>query len=105
MRKFTLVSPALWKSKRFLALSDSEKLLFTYYLTCHHQNCAGSFQLPDAYACADLGWPTDKYAAARHALIEASLIQFDHDTSELIVERWFQHSSPTNPKHYLGVVR
>jgi hypothetical protein len=105
-RKFSLVSPALWRPGRFLSLTSSDaKVLHLYLLTSDHQTSAGCFRLPDGYACADLHWPMEQYQAARDALIEAGLIMADRETAEIYIERWFNHCPPTNEKHAAGTRR
>lgn len=101
-----MVSVAVWDSKRFRSLpTDSARLFYLYSLSNVHQNSAGCFRLPDGYACDDLCWSAEKYREAREANIAAGLIQFDAETSEILVERWFKHSPPTNEKHNLGIAR
>lgn len=106
MRVFSKISPALWQSKRFARLkSDNAKLLFMYLLTCTHQNSAGCYHLPDGYACSDLDWSQEKYSAALDFLVEAKLIQFDPECEDVMIERWFKHNPPMNPKHQKGIER
>ncbi|WP_185982840.1 hypothetical protein [Aureimonas mangrovi] len=104
-REFTKVSPNLWRSRRFIGLTDAGKVLYAYLLTCEHQNSTGCFRLPDGYACADLQWLSEKYAGARDELVEADLIAIDLELSLIFVRRWFKHSPPMNPKHAQGTVK
>ena len=105
-RQFSKVSPAVWRSKRFTDLADPwAQLLYVYFLTCEHQNSAGCFRLPDGYASADLGWPVDAYQAARSMLVNAGLITFDAETSEIYVDRWFKHNPAMGDKHATGAGR
>lgn len=105
-RQFSKVSPAVWRSGRFVGLGDdTAQLLYIYFLSCEHQTSAGCFRLPDGYACSDLGWALDKYAKARAKLMKAELITFDPMTSEIFIDRWFKHSPPTNEKHAQGSLR
>lgn len=105
-RKFTPVSPAIWRPGRFMSLASSDaKLLHFYLMTNEHQNSAGAYRLPDGYACADLGWTPEKYRQYRAELVEACLIDFDDATSTVYIEQWFKHSPPQNDKHALGTRR
>lgn len=105
-RKFSKVSPALWRSGRFATLPTKEaKLLYLYFLTSEHQTSAGAFRIPDGYACEDLGWERKDYHEARQCLIDGEMIVFDADTEEVFVLRWFKHNPPTNPKHRAGTER
>lgn len=102
-RKFTPVSPAIWHSKRFRELDSDGRLLMHYYLTCKHQNSSGCFQLPDGYACDDLGWDRDRYLEARDCLLEVGLILFDQETSEVYPDGWFRFCAPANKSHSMAI--
>lgn len=102
-RQFSMVSPAIWRSRRFLALStDKCRLLLLFYITCSHQNSAGCYRIPEGYACTDLGWPTDEYKSARQELVAADLVAYDDETEEVFVTGWFRVSPPTNKSHAQG---
>lgn len=105
-REWSKVSPALWRSPRFLGLQGSdERLLLVYYMTGDHMNSSGCYRLPDGYAIADLGWTLERYRTARDLLVAAGLISFDRITEEVFVNRWFKHNPPTNAKHAKGARR
>lgn len=105
-RQFSKVSPAVWRSSRFAGLESSDaKLLYLYFLTCEHQNSAGTYRIPDGYASTDLGWELKRYRDARTSLIEVELIAFDPACSTVYIERWFQHNPPMNDKHAQGTLR
>jgi hypothetical protein len=106
VRKFSLVSPRLWTSKRFTSLpSDDGRLLYFYLLTCGHQTSIGAYPLPDAYACADLQWGLQRYQSAREELVKAELIVFDAEVSIVAIRRWFKHNPVANDKHRKGALR
>lgn len=104
-RRFTMVSRQIWRSGRFLAVSAEAKVLHFFYMTCEHQNFAGTFRLPDGYALADLNWTADQYQQARQELVQADLIAFDAETSEVYLRRWFQHCRPKGVKQEEGTRR
>ncbi len=104
LRDFTKVSPSLWHSERFNSLkSDDARLAFLYILTSEHQNSAGCYRLPDAYAAADLRWSVERFQKARFELAEADLIVYDMKSSVVMVRNWFHHNPPMNPKHRKGI--
>jgi hypothetical protein len=106
MRNFSLVSPRLWNSQRFIGLpSDNARLLYLYLLTCRHQTSIGAYHLPDAYACADLGWDLERYLSSREELVRADLIAFDPEVGVIAVRRWFKHNPISNEKHRMGALR
>lgn len=105
-REFTKVSPNVWRSQRFRNLVTSDaQLLYLYFLTCEHQNSAGCFRIPDGYACADLGWGNERYAAAREILVTGDMVSFDPVGDVIYIHRWFKHSPPMNDKHAQGTRR
>lgn len=97
--QFSKVSPALWRSKRFLALSSEERLLLLYYIASRHQTSAGCYRIAEGYACSDLGWDPERYRAARMPLVESGLILFDETTEEVFVPGWFKVCAPNNQRH------
>lgn len=102
-RQFSMVSPAIWRSRRFLSLStDKCRLLLLFYITCSHQNSAGCYRIPEGYACTDLGWGTEEYTASRSELINSGLISYDDATEEVFINGWFRVSPPTNKSHAQG---
>lgn len=101
-REFTKVSPAVWASARFHALTDRGRLLYLYFITNQHINSSGVYRLPDAYAASDLGWSVEDYRAERTTLVGANLVDFDPETSEAMIERWFRYNPPMNDKHATG---
>ncbi len=106
MREYSKVSPNVWQSERFNNLpSDDGRLLYLYLLTCSHQNSAGTYRLPDGYACVDLRWKPERYHNARAELVAADLIAFDDLASVVMICRWFRHNPPMSEKHLIGIER
>ncbi|TPJ85524.1 hypothetical protein FJ434_16500 [Mesorhizobium sp. B2-5-13] len=101
-RQFHKVGPDVWRSRRFLALTNDQRLLWFYFSTGPHQTSAGCCKVPPAYAVADLGWTMEQYQGCLSALVAGGLIDHDPDTDEIFVCRWFQTSPPTNGKHAAG---
>ena len=104
-RKFTMISPALFKSQRYLSASSQGRELFFYCLAGPHQTMIGCFRAPDLYIAADLGWKPVAVREELDALVKLGLIAADQATQEIMVERWFQHSQITTGKHKEGVRR
>lgn len=106
-RDFSKVSPALWRSPRFQALSDREQKTFLYFITNSHIDSSGVYHLPDLYACSksDLNMDLPEYEAARAGCIEAGMIDYDPDHSVILIDRWFKHNPPTSPDYATGVLR
>lgn len=106
MRVFTKLAPEIWLSNRFNALGAEAKLLLLYLLTNTHQNSSGCYRLPAGYACDDLGgWSIENYRKALDELRANTFILTDEQTTEVFIDKWFQHNPPMNPKHLLGTKR
>jgi hypothetical protein len=106
-RNFSKVSPSLWRSLRFQALSDRNQKTFLYFITNSHIDSSGVYHLPDLYACSssDLNMDLVEYGAARAACIEAGMIDYDPEHSVILIERWFKHNPPTSHDYATGVLR
>ena len=104
-REFSKVSPALWRSGRFMALDDAGKVQFVYFITNAHVNSSGVYHLPDGYACSDLQCSLEQYTQIRERLVAAGMVDWDEDYSLILIERWFKHNGPTNDDHATGTLR
>lgn len=104
-RDFNMVSPAVWGSERFAALPTPAKLSFMYLLTSPHQNSAGGYRLPAAYAAADMGCEAAEFTTALKAITDAGLAIYDDATKEVYLTGWFKHCPPTNQKHAKGTMK
>ena len=104
-RSFTKVSPAVWRSRRFIGLPDEAKVGFLYLLSNAHVTSAGVYELPRGYACSDLAWTEAAYLSVIEELVSAGLIDHDPDSDVILIERWFKHNPPANDDHATGTRR
>lgn len=105
MREFSKVSPTVWRSRKFKALTDETvKLTYLYLLTCPHGNSAGCFDLPAMYACADLDIKEPAYRKALDVLRRVGLIDFDEHDETILLVNWATFNEPTNAKHAMGLL-
>jgi len=102
MREFTKLSPTIWTSKVFQALTVRERNQFLYLLAGPHQTSAGCCHVPESYACGDLGYKPLEYRNNNVRLQAVQLIEFDPETSEVLVVGWFKDNPPMNDKHRKG---
>lgn len=98
-----MVSPMLWRSKRFKELSKDAQLVFFYLLTCEHQNMAGVYRLPIAYGAHDLGWIEDEFMIGIEEVIAKGLVRRDAATDEVMIAQWFKFNIPKGVKTIKGV--
>jgi hypothetical protein len=104
-RDFSKVSPLIWRSSRFRGLSDAGKIGFFYLISNAHVTSAGVYELPDGYACADLGWSPERYADVCSELEAAEMIDRDPVRDIVLIERWFKHNPPMSADHATGCRR
>lgn len=101
-REFSKVSPLLWRSNRFMSLTDVGKVTYVYFITNAHVNSGGIYVLPDGYACADLRCSQEAYEETRAEIIGAGMLDHDPAHGVVLIERWFKHNPPMNDKHAKG---
>ena len=95
-----------WTDKRFRSLASSDaRFLLLYFMLTPHQNSSGCYRIPVGYATADLNWSAERYQAVRVELIEAGMILYDDETSEIFIVDWFTHNPAMNDKHAKGCKR
>jgi hypothetical protein len=102
MREFTKLSPTIWTSKVFQALTVRERNQFLYLLAGPNQTSAGCCRVPESYACGDLGCKPIDYRNINVRLQDVQLIEFDTETSEVLITGWFKDNPPMNDKHRKG---
>lgn len=95
-KQYRKVSQIIWKSKRFLNLSDQGKLLQFYLMTCLGQNATGLVYKPDGHIISDLGWDQQTLSRARDELLKNDLIVYDEISDDYYICRHFKHNSPDN---------
>jgi hypothetical protein len=105
MREFTKLSPRIWHSKGFQALSHREQLQYLFLYGGPHQNSSGCFYVSAAHASADLKCKTADYLRTNLKLVSCELIRFDEDTSEVMIEEWFRSNAPMNDRHRVGTLK
>src|ERR1700743_3730691 len=99
MRDFTKLSPGIWIMKEFQSLSPRARNQYLYILGGPHQTSAGCYHLSENYAYRDVAVKPGDYRAINNNLKSIDLIEFDTDTSEVLVVGWFHDNPPMNDKH------
>lgn len=97
MRDYGKVHTTFWSSGTLKALDADAKLLALYLLTSPHTTMTGAFRLPDAYACEDLGWDTQRFRNGIETLSRAGFVKVDSATRWLWVVNFTRFNKPENP--------
>lgn len=101
-RQFSMISPALWTSKRFRGLSPGAQLGLLYIMSGPHSDSIGCYRLPNSYACGDRSIEAETWRAYLDELKEADCILTDTGAEYVLVRRWFKHNPLKNLDHAKG---
>lgn len=99
MRDFNKVNPSLWGSQKFSKLSQADKLLYFYFLTCPHSNSAGFFRCPIGYMTSDLKMEEETLRKGIERVCDTLLIGYDFNEETVLLYQWFRFNPPSNPNH------
>lgn len=97
MARYARVFTQFWTDEKIVSLTEDERTLFLYLLTCPHGNMIGAFVLPSFYGCADLRWPADRYEAALKTLLERRLVKRDEAVQLIWLPNYLKHNPLENP--------
>lgn len=98
-----MVSPRVWRSRRFKSLSKNAQLLFLYLVTSEHQTMAGAYRLLPEYGAADLRWSIEEFSSTLEEVQTSGLVLYDHETTEVMIEGWFKFHPPTGKMTTKGI--
>jgi hypothetical protein len=90
------VAVKIWADERFHRLKNDERLFFIYLLSNPHRTLVGFYVLPLKYASADLGWEMSTVRRCMQVLTKARLIDYDFDTSAVLLLNSLKYQSPEN---------
>jgi hypothetical protein len=97
MRDYGKVHTAFWASDTLRSLDADAKLLALYLLTSPHTNASGAFRLPDAYACDDLGWDSERLRNGFETLSTSGFSVRHESTGWVWVCKFGEWNKPDNP--------
>src|SRR4249919_152895 len=95
MRDYGKVHTSFWASDTLRDLDADAKLLALYLLTSQHTHMAGVFNLPDAYACHDLGWTSERLSNGFATLCESGWLR--RDRGWVWIVKFSKFNQPDNP--------
>jgi hypothetical protein len=97
MRDYGKVYTAFWTSEDVLAMSEDERTLALYLLTCPHGNMLGCFRLPNAYASDDLKWDMERVSKGFSGLVAKGYIYRCERSFWLVIKRYLKWNQFENP--------
>lgn len=105
MRDYGKIHTSFWSSETLRGLDTDAKLLAVYLLTSPHTNASGAFRLPDAYACDDLGWDSERLRNGFETLSSRSFVRRCAATSWVWVCKFGEWNKPDNPNIKKAIVK
>lgn len=105
MRDYGVIHRGFWVNEEIRSAGDDARTLAAYLLTSPHTTALGAFRLPDAYACDDLGWTSERLRNGFEALSRIGFIRYDSATRWVWVVKFLEWNKPANPNIWKAVAR
>lgn len=97
MRDYGKVHSSFWSSDTIRSMSEDGRTLAIYLLTSPHSTIAGTFRLPDGYACEDLQWDTQRVIKGFGELFDKGFANRCETTKWVWVIKHLDWNPPENP--------
>lgn len=105
MRDYGKIHTGFWASETMLGLESDARLLAIYLMTSQHTTMLGAFRLPDAYACEDLGWNSERFQNGLETLSEAGFVKYDRATKVVWIVKFVKWNRPDNPNQQKSIAK
>lgn len=105
MRDYGKIHTGFWASETMLGLESDARLLAIYLMTSQHTTMLGAFRLPDAYACEDLGWDSERFQNGLETLSEAGFVKYDRATKVVWIVKFVKWNRPDNPNQQKSIAK
>lgn len=102
---YSKIDSLFWLDSKNKSLSDEEKLLFLYLLTCPHRNILGYFYLPISYAAADLKWSSERVSKGLDKLFRKGYVTLDESSEMILIRNFLKYNTFENPNQVKGAVQ
>lgn len=103
MRDYGKVHTSFWASDTLRDLDADAKLLALYLLTSPHTTMVGAFRLPDAYACEDLGWTSERLRNGFETL--SGFVEYDPKSRWVWIVKFLDFNRPENPNQWKAATK
>jgi hypothetical protein len=102
--KYGTVEARFWDDQKLQRLGNNARLLMLYLLTCRHRNMVGSFRLPVAYLCADIGWSRSEFDSVweRIQADDRPVVFYDEDEMWMCIRNFVRQNPPVGIKSVTG---
>lgn len=105
MRDYGVIHRGFWANEDIRSAGDDARTLAAYLLTSPHTTTVGAFRLPDAYACDDLGWTSERLRNGFETLSRIGFIRHDSATKWVWVVKFLEWNKPANPNIWKAIAR
>lgn len=105
MRDYGKIHNGFWTGETLKGLSGDAKLLAAYLLSSPHTNMIGCFRLPDAYACDDLEWTSERLRNGFETLSQAGFVRYDARTKWVWIVNFLSFNKPENPNQWKAAAK
>lgn len=105
MRDYGKIHTGFWASETMLGLESDARLLAIYLMTSQHTTMLGAFRLPDAYACEDLGWNSQRFQNGLETLTGAGFVKYDRATKVVWIVKFVKWNRPDNPNQQKSIAK
>lgn len=105
MRDYGKIHTGFWASETMLGLESDARLLAIYLMTSQHTTMLGAFRLPDAYACEDLGWDSQRFQNGLKTLSAAGFVKYDASTKVVWIVKFVKWNRPDNPNQQKSIAK
>ena len=105
MRDYGKVHSSFWSSETIRSLTEDGRMLAIYLLTSPHNTIAGTFRLPDGYACEDLQWTPERVAGGFDELLAKGFAVRCHLTKWVWVRKHLEWNPPENPNQKKAAIK
>jgi hypothetical protein len=96
-RKYRKIDPRIWGDERFVSMSEEEKLVALYCLTCPQGNRIGFFRFSIPAAAEDIGTSPVTLAKRFGNVCRTLKWTFDERSKVLYFPTWWKYNAPDNP--------
>lgn len=105
MDRYANVHSDIWLDDKFIALPDSEKLLFLYALTSPIGNYAGFYREPIAYISSAIKKSREETLELLSSLDKNNIVKYDEDNSLVLVPNYLKYNTPHSASQLKGISR
>ena len=105
MREYGVIHRGFWANEAIKEAGDDARTLAVYLLTSPHTTTLGAFRIPDAYACDDLGWDSQRLRNGFETLSSIGFVRYDSATKWVWVVKFLEWNKPANPNIWKSIAR